>query len=97
MRRARLSAIAGGSGLGWVSIRPGLTQFTRMPYGASSIAATREKLSVAARLLAYAAAPAEPRLLTPEEKLMIRPPWPWLDHRRPASWVIRKVPRQFTA
>ncbi len=66
--------MAGGSGLGWVSIRPGLTQFTRISYGANSIAATREKLSVAARLLAYAAAPAEPRLLTPEEKLTIRPP-----------------------
>ena len=42
----------GGSGFGWVSIRPGLTQLTRISYGASSIAATREKASVAARLLA---------------------------------------------
>jgi hypothetical protein len=34
----------GGSGFGWVSIKPGLTVLTRMPWGASSIAATREKL-----------------------------------------------------
>jgi hypothetical protein len=38
--------------LGWVSISPGLTQLTRMSCGASSIAATLVKLSVAARLLA---------------------------------------------
>jgi hypothetical protein len=38
-------------------------------YGASSMAATREKLSTAARLEAYAAAPAVPRWLTPDEKL----------------------------
>ena len=38
------------SGLGWVSIKPGLTTLTRMLCGANSMAATREKDSVAARL-----------------------------------------------
>ena len=42
MRLASPSAMTGGSGFGWVSIRPGLTTLTRMLCGASSIAATRE-------------------------------------------------------
>src|SRR2546428_12868464 len=57
MRCARRSAIAGGSGFGCVSMRPGLVVLTRMSCVASSIAATREKVSVAARLDAYAAPP----------------------------------------
>ena len=52
MRRPNPSAIVGGSGFGWVSMRPGLTVLTRMLCGASSMAATREKASVAARLAA---------------------------------------------
>ena len=52
MRPPSTSAMTGGDGFGCVSINPGLMVLTSMPWGASSIAATRENASVAARLAA---------------------------------------------
>src|SRR2546421_11737334 len=97
MRAAGRFAISAGNGLGCVSIRPGLIVLARMSCGASSTAATRENVSVAARLEAYAAPPAAPRCAAPDEKLMIRPPRAPAIIARAAACVVRNVPRQFTA
>ena len=58
---------------------------------------TTQKLSVAARLEAYAPPPAPPFIAAPDEKLMIRPPLPAAIMAFAAARVIRKVPRVLTA